>query len=62
LEEAINFIDSGIQIFFMLIIIILGNCVYVHCAAGINRSPAIVCAYLMKKNGWSYDEAFEYVK
>ncbi|CAD8063433.1 unnamed protein product [Paramecium primaurelia] len=49
LDETFNFIDQAQNVF-------------VHCAAGINRSPAIVCAYLMKKNKWNYDKAFEFVK
>jgi dual specificity MAP kinase phosphatase len=36
--------------------------VFVHCAAGVNRSPAIVIAYLMKKNLWTYEESFAFVK
>ncbi|CAK69657.1 unnamed protein product (macronuclear) [Paramecium tetraurelia] len=49
LDETFNFIDQAQNVF-------------VHCAAGINRSPAIVCAYLMKKNKWNYDQAFQFVK
>ncbi|CAD8083437.1 unnamed protein product [Paramecium sonneborni] len=49
LDQTYNFIDQAQNVF-------------VHCAAGINRSPAIVCAYLMKKNKWNYEQAFQFVK
>lgn len=42
LDDTYKFIDQADRVF-------------VHCAAGINRSPAIVCAYLMKKFNWNYD-------
>ena len=36
--------------------------VFVHCLAGINRSPAIVIAFLVKHQNMSPDEAFLYIK
>ncbi|GAQ85912.1 Putative dual specificity phosphatase [Klebsormidium nitens] len=36
--------------------------VYVHCAAGISRSPCVCLAYLMKERGLSLEEARTLVK
>jgi protein-tyrosine phosphatase len=35
--------------------------VYLHCTAGINRSPTVAAAYLVKSRGMSAREACEYV-
>jgi len=39
-----------------------GDIVYVHCAAGASRSGMVVVAYLMHKNGWTRDEALQFVR
>lgn len=33
--------------------------VYVHCTAGMNRSPTILLAYLVLRDGWSVEQALE---
>lgn len=35
---------------------------YVHCLAGMNRSGAVVTAYLMAENGWDRDQALAYLQ
>ncbi|MGQ9575646.1 MAG: dual specificity protein phosphatase family protein [Thermoguttaceae bacterium] len=39
-----------------------GQTVYVHCSAGVNRSPSTVVAYLHWVEGWEFDEAVNYVR
>jgi len=38
------------------------NKVLVHCAMGISRSSAIVIAWIMKHNSWSFERSRDYVK
>lgn len=39
-----------------------GHTVYLHCTAGVNRSPTIAIAYLVRAEGRSVDEALDLVK
>lgn len=39
-----------------------GKRILVHCRAGIQRSPTVIAAYLMKYKGMSIDEAIEFIQ
>ena len=39
-----------------------GRPVYVHCTAGVNRSPSVVIAYLHWVEGWSLEQAARHVR
>ena len=39
-----------------------GETVFVHCNAGVSRSPSIVIAYLMRKNKLTFLQAYDKVK
>jgi len=49
----LEFIESAEQ---------LGGKVLVQCFGGVSRSPAVVVAWLIKKNGMQVDEAIEFIK
>jgi protein-tyrosine phosphatase len=38
-----------------------GHTVYVHCSAGINRSPTVVVAYLFQQLRWNLDRSLTHV-
>ena len=38
-----------------------GHKTYVHCNAGMNRSPTVIIAYLVANRGMSVDDAFSWV-
>lgn len=38
-----------------------GHSVYVHCTAGVSRSPSVVAAYLHWCSGWDLDQALVHV-
>jgi protein-tyrosine phosphatase len=42
-------------------LIAAGHTVYVHCSAGLNRSPSTVVAYLHWNLGWDFDRAVRHV-
>ena len=52
LTEITSLIDKHIK----------NNVVFIHCQAGINRSPAIVLAYLCKYHNYTVDQAQSYIK
>jgi dual specificity MAP kinase phosphatase len=53
MEIGINFIDEIVKI---------NKKIYVHCKNGHGRAPTLVMAYFIKKQGKSFDEAFNIVK
>jgi protein-tyrosine phosphatase len=36
--------------------------VFVHCNAGINRSPSVIACYLHWREDWHLDEALQHVR
>ncbi|KAL5482309.1 hypothetical protein ACEPAI_8903 [Sanghuangporus weigelae] len=53
LDGAVHFIRERLN---------RGENVLVHCQQGISRSPAVVCAYIMRERSLSYDAALQIVK
>jgi hypothetical protein len=53
LRRVVEFIDTQRK---------AGRTTYVHCMAGMNRSGAVVTAYLMSKHGWDRDRALAFVR
>lgn len=51
-NSAVAFIDDALS---------GGNSVYVHCYAGVSRSPTIVAAYLIKIHKMTAAEALKYI-
>ena len=52
-DESYQYIDKAIGD---------GKSVLVHCMKGKSRSATILIAYLMRKNHWTYEETFKFVK
>lgn len=53
LRETVEFIDAQRR---------AGRSTYVHCRAGMNRSGAVVTAYLMFEHAWSREEALAFAR
>ena len=51
IDKCIKFIDEN-----------KNKRIFVHCNAGVSRSPSIIIAYLMKTFNYSFKEAFDFVK
>ncbi|XP_017769908.1 PREDICTED: dual specificity protein phosphatase 10-like [Nicrophorus vespilloides] len=52
-DESFEFIEEAKE---------MGQRVLVHCQAGVSRSPTIIIAYLMIRNGTRMTDAFAFVK
>ena len=52
-ENGINFIKEGFDNNFN---------VFVHCRAGVSRSPVFICAFLIKEKRYDFDKALSFVK
>lgn len=38
------------------------GCLYIHCNAGVSRAPTVVIAFLIAHRGYTFNEAFSWVK
>ncbi|KAM3720032.1 Tyrosine-protein phosphatase vhp-1 [Dirofilaria immitis] len=52
-ESAFKFLDKVCE---------CGSVALVHCLAGISRSPTLAIAYMMRRNNWTSEQAYRYVK
>ncbi|VDM94974.1 unnamed protein product [Thelazia callipaeda] len=52
-EAAFKFLDGVCE---------RGSVALVHCLAGISRSPTLAIAYMMRRNNWTSEQAYRYVK
>jgi hypothetical protein len=52
IEAAENYVNK---------VVLSGEKVYVHCAMGISRSATLVIFHLMKRNDWTYRQAYKFV-
>jgi hypothetical protein len=59
-EDLVARLPAAVQLLKRLVD--AGNQVYVHCTAGMGRSPAVVIAYLCRYHGKELLEALNYVK
>jgi protein-tyrosine phosphatase len=53
LRQQVEFIDEQRR---------AGRPVFVHCYAGVSRSALVTTAYLMRRNGWSRDQALQFLQ
>ncbi len=60
-KESIDIMRKNIPLMIKYIDEYPGD-VLVHCAAGQQRSAAVIAAYLMNKKGMSMEEAIKYIK
>ncbi|VDK68112.1 unnamed protein product, partial [Onchocerca ochengi] len=52
-EDAFKFLDEVCE---------RGSVALIHCLAGISRSPTLAIAYMMRRNNWTSEQAYRYVK
>jgi len=55
-EKLLECVDALVQL------LAAGHTVYLHCTAGIGRSPTVAIGYLHCHLGWQLDDAVRYVK